>query len=190
MRGADHGDRLSPVTAANGEWEKNRRDAKFEDELVILIPFLQRLSRHLCRNRDLADDMAQSALANAWEARSSFRVGTNLKAWLSIILRNGIYSDHRRRRRDVAWQDEYLEQIPAVQAGQVWAAELREALAALQSLSPDQREAIVAVGVEGLSYVELAAKQRCPIGTAKSRVGRGRAALRNRMNARPLLEAG
>ena len=189
MRGADHGNTTIPVAQATAKIENDRRDAEFGDELVVLIPFLQRLARHLCRNRDLADDMAQSALAKAWEARGSFRVGTNLKAWLSIILRNGVYSDYRHRRREVAWKDEYLENLPAGQAAQVWAVELRQTLSALPLLSLDQREAVLAVGVDGLSYAELAVMQGCPVGTAKSRVGRGRSALRNCLEAHPSLRA-
>jgi RNA polymerase sigma-70 factor (ECF subfamily) len=190
MRGAAHGSTAIAAAAAAGKTDENRRDAEFGDELVVLIPFLQRLARRLCRNRDLADDMAQNALAKAWEARNSFRAGTNLKAWLSIILRNGVYSDYRHRRREVGWRDEFLQEIPAVEGGQAWAVELRQTLSALPLLSAEQREAILAIAVDGLSYTELAAMQGCPVGTAKSRVGRGRTALRSWMESQALPQPG
>jgi RNA polymerase sigma-70 factor (ECF subfamily) len=60
----------------------------FERELVALIPYLRGLAGLLCRERAIAEDMAQEALTRAWRSRESFEPGTNIKAWLFTILRN------------------------------------------------------------------------------------------------------
>ena len=71
----------------------------FRKDLLGLIPFLRAFSRSLCGDRELADDLAQEALAKAWQSRDTFRAGSNLKAWLFTILRNQFYSDRRRAWR-------------------------------------------------------------------------------------------
>ena len=63
-------------------------EAAFRRDLLELIPFLRAFSRSLCGDRELADDLAQEALAKAWQSRDTFRPGSNLKAWLFTILRN------------------------------------------------------------------------------------------------------
>ena len=74
-------------------------DGDFRRDLLGLIPFLRAFSRSLCGDRELADDLAQEALAKAWQSRDTFRAGSNLKAWLFTILRNQFYSDRRRAWR-------------------------------------------------------------------------------------------
>ena len=63
-------------------------EREFHDRLLLLLPFLNAFSRTLCGNTSLAEDILQDALCKAWEARRSFRPGTNLKAWAFKILRN------------------------------------------------------------------------------------------------------
>ena len=70
-------------------------DAEFRAELLNLIPFLRAFARTLCGDRDEADDLCQEALVKAWQSASSFERGTNLKAWLFMILRNHFYSVRR-----------------------------------------------------------------------------------------------
>jgi RNA polymerase sigma-70 factor (ECF subfamily) len=59
-------------------------------------PVPARLCLVLTGNQEAADDLAQETLVKAWQSRSSFIPGTNLKAWLFTILRNQFYSDRRR----------------------------------------------------------------------------------------------
>src|SRR5438105_11308614 len=75
---------------------ENTDEADFRKGLVKLMPFLDSFSHTLCRDRELAKDLAQEALCKAWQARASFRAGTNLKAWVFTIFRNLLYSHHRR----------------------------------------------------------------------------------------------
>jgi len=83
-----------------GECCANRADFQwtedFRKDLLGLIPFLRAFSRSLCGDRELADDLGPgSADQGHGESRDTFRAGSNLKAWLSI-LRNQFYSDRRR----------------------------------------------------------------------------------------------
>ena len=104
---------------ANGEappvMTPDEADAQFRKDLLALIPFLRAFSRSLCGERELADDLAQEALAKAWQSRDTFRPGSNLKAWLFTILRNQFYSDRRRAWRQAPWDETAVERVPAAQ---------------------------------------------------------------------------
>jgi RNA polymerase sigma-70 factor (ECF subfamily) len=151
--------------------------ANFKNDLVAFTPQLRAFARSLCGNRDEADDLAQETLARAWQARSSFVAGTNFKAWLFTILRNRFYSDRRKAWRNVGWNRELAELIPAADAAAVWSAELSDVACALQSLTDEQREALILVGAGEFSYADAARVSNCAVGTIKSRVARARRAL-------------
>jgi RNA polymerase sigma-70 factor (ECF subfamily) len=160
-----------------------RADEQFGNNLVSLMPYLKCCARQICRDTDLCDEFVQDTLVNAWRARGSFVPNTDLKAWLFTILRNAAYSHFRRRRRAAVWLREFdysvVEQIAGAEGSQLWSIELRDTIEGLtQSLSAIQRQAIVAANLHGANYDELAALQRCAVGTAKSRVARARSKLR------------
>jgi RNA polymerase sigma-70 factor (ECF subfamily) len=71
-------------------------DAKRMDVIGLLGP-LRRYARSLTRNESQAEDLVQDTLVRAYERRSSFRPGGNLRGWLLSILHN-TFIDHRRRR--------------------------------------------------------------------------------------------
>src|SRR5205085_11866934 len=98
----------------------------FKAELLGLVPFLRAFARSLTGNQEAADDLAQETLVKAWQSRSSFIPGTNLKAWLFTILRNQFYSDRRRAWRQAPWDQEAAERIPGSAGVQSWAAELSD----------------------------------------------------------------
>ncbi|HVZ68297.1 MAG TPA: sigma-70 family RNA polymerase sigma factor [Rhizomicrobium sp.] len=161
----------------------------FKTELLALIPFLRAFARSLCGNPETADDLAQETLVKAWQSRDTFIPGTNLKAWLFTILRNQFYSDRRRAWRQVPWDQESAERIPASREDQNWAAELSDTARALRSLSDEQREALILVGAGGFSYEDAAAICHCAVGTVKSRVARARRALINILDGKEKLQA-
>jgi RNA polymerase sigma-70 factor (ECF subfamily) len=150
---------------------------QFQRDLIALIPQLRAFSRMLCGRRAIAEDMAQEALAKAWRAHDRFEPGTNLKAWLFMILRNEYYSHTRRARRETHWDEVVGERIAAPPREQEWAMELSDTARALGGLQQGQREALILVGAAGLSYADAAKVCGAPVGTMKSRVARGRAAL-------------
>jgi RNA polymerase sigma-70 factor (ECF subfamily) len=152
-------------------------DKQFKAGLLELIPFLRAFARSLCGNPDMADDLAQETLVKAWQSRSSFAPGTNLKAWLFTILRNQFYSDRRRAWRQAPWDQDAAERIPGAADEQAWAAQLSDTARALTSLSDEQREALILVGAGGFSYEAAAQICNCAVGTVKSRVARARKTL-------------
>ena len=63
-------------------------EGQFKRDLVGLIPHLRAFARSLAGDPAAADDLAQDAMMKAWDARASFEMGTNMKAWTFMILRN------------------------------------------------------------------------------------------------------
>lgn len=146
----------------------------FRDEVVALIPPLRGYAIALTRSSAEADDLVQDALVRAWQFRSGFKVGTNLKAWLYKILRNTFYTQAEKRRRTVQDVDgKYAAQL-VCDADQEWRLVYDELLAALGKLSPDTRDALLLVVAAGLTYEEAAEITGCAVGTMKSRVNRAR----------------
>ncbi len=149
----------------------------FKRELVGLIPHLRAFARTLAGEPASADDLAQDAMMKAWDARASFQMGTNMKAWTFMILRNQFYSEKRRAWRQTQLDQEAAERtLVAVDDPEAPVAldELRLGLAKLPS---EQREALVLVGAGGFAYEEAAEICGCAVGTVKSRVSRARRAL-------------
>ncbi len=163
----------SPATGADAQGE-----AKFKADLVALIPHMRAFARTMTGNPAQADDLAQEALAKAWQCRESFTMGTNMKAWTFMILRNQFYSDMRRAWRSVQLDQEAAERTLLASDDPNAPIELNELRMALASLPVDQREALILVGAGGMSYEEAAEICECAVGTVKSRVSRARDALR------------
>ena len=146
-------------------------ESGFSQEIIAHIPYLQAFARALTRDRDLAEDMVQDTLERALSRQSQFQPGTNLRGWLTIILRNRYFNLLRRRRcRAEAQLD-----IPfAISGGQEEAVEWRDFLRAFWQLPVGQRKALALVGANGMSYEEAAGIAGCMVGTMKSRASRGR----------------
>ncbi|WP_339707108.1 NepR family anti-sigma factor [uncultured Sphingosinicella sp.] len=152
-------------------------DKAFKDELTAIIPQLRAFGRSLSGNRDMADDLVQETLLKAWAARDRFQAGTNIRAWTFIILRNLFLSQMRRARFKGEWDELVADRILSAPAGQDKQIELADLQRALLELPPAQREALILVGAGGFAYEEAASICDCAVGTIKSRVARGRAAL-------------
>lgn len=152
-------------------------DAEFKQELAAVIPHLRAFARSLSGNRDVADDLVQETLLKAWAARTRFQAGTNMRAWTFIILRNHYLSQMRRSRFRGDWDDLAADRLLAAPAGQDKHVELSDMQRALMQLPQPQREALILVGAGGFAYEEAAEICGVAVGTIKSRVARGRAAL-------------
>ena len=152
-------------------------DAGFKTELVTLIHHLRAFARTLTGDPTAADDLAQEAMMKAWDARASYQMGTNMKAWTFMILRNQFYSEKRRSWRQTQLDQEAAERtLVAVDDPEAPVA-LDELRQALKSLPEEQREALILVGAGGFAYEEAAEICQCAVGTVKSRVSRARKAL-------------
>jgi RNA polymerase sigma-70 factor (ECF subfamily) len=149
-------------------------DRVFERELVQLIPQMRAFARSLCGDPTFADDLAQDAVAKAWSARASFAIGTNMKAWLFMILRNHFYSEARRSWRSYALDPEIAANTLVAADDPSAAVELDELRRALAMLPEAQREPLILIGAAGLSYEEVSEITGVTVGTIKSRVSRAR----------------
>jgi RNA polymerase sigma-70 factor (ECF subfamily) len=156
---------------------KARPEDGFQQDLIALIPQLRAFARSLCRDAAQADDLAQDALASAWQARDTFQAGTNMRAWVYVILRNKFYSDARRAARSTSLNPEVAEATLRARDNVESILELDEVRRALARLTDQHREALVLVGVGGFSHDEAAEILKIPTGTVKSRVCRARMAL-------------
>jgi RNA polymerase sigma-70 factor (ECF subfamily) len=149
----------------------------FKREMLATLPSLRAFAVSLTGRHDKADDLVQDTIMKAWAKQSSFEMGTNIKAWLFTILRNEFYSQMRKRGREVQDTDGAFTERLSVHPSQYGSLDLRDFKKALDSLPPDQREAIILIGASGFSYEEAAEICDCAIGTMKSRVSRARTRL-------------
>jgi RNA polymerase sigma-70 factor, ECF subfamily len=148
----------------------------FKKDLTDLIPHMRAFGRTLCQNFAEAEDVAQDALLKAWQGRDSYTPGTNLKAWVFMILRNQFYSNKRRSWRQLPLAEEAERALVATSDPDA-TLELDDVRRGLACLPLEQREALIMIGAGGLSYQEVAAIVGCAEGTIKSRVSRARASL-------------
>jgi RNA polymerase sigma-70 factor (ECF subfamily) len=155
-------------------------EEQFRDELTRSVPFLRAFARVLCGRADQANDLSQEAVSEAWDRRTSFAHGGNLKAWLFKILRNNYYARRGLERNSSTPNYEFSGQIGDEVLPN--AVELKELAHALGTLSDEQREALILVGASGFAYKEAASICDCAVGTIKSRVARARNALHQALN--------
>ena len=147
------------------------------------IPRLRRYARALTRNPDRADDLVQETLLRAIRKSHLWQPGTDIRAWLFTIMHN----HHVNMVRSVMRQDAMLD-IEDMSSSLVAASDptasrqLRELERALACLPDEQREVILLVGLEEMSYQEAAQVLGVPVGTVRSRLSRGRDALRRLMD--------
>ena len=149
------------------------------DQRLIIehIPRLRRYARALVGDRYVADDLVQDTLERAWNKFYLWRPGSDLRAWLFTIMHNVFVNQARRRRHEI---EQALEEMPAVavrgmQAEQL---ELRDVDRALRALPVEQREVVLLVAVEQLTYEEVSRALDIPIGTVMSRLSRARERMR------------
>jgi RNA polymerase sigma-70 factor, ECF subfamily len=156
----------------------------FSEDLIALLPNLRRFAMSLCRRSDLADDLVQITAERAFAARDRYDPATRLDAWAFRILRNA-WIDHARRTTtqgtvidiDDAPDAAIVDGVRDVEAVLM----LRKTEAAMAELPEEQREVMMLVCVDELSYREAAEVIGVPIGTVMSRLARARLALSTRL---------
>jgi RNA polymerase sigma-70 factor (ECF subfamily) len=161
----------------------------FNDLVLCYQDLLYALVVRMVPDRDQASDAVQEAFFSAFRNMGSFR-GGSVRSWLSRIAINAAMDAQRLKKRRPA--DPYPEleddswQPPANEADDPVTTSLRSerhrALnAALARITDDQRAAIVLFDIEGYDYAEIANMTGVSLGTVKSRIHRGRLALRDRL---------
>jgi len=158
----------------------------FRHQLLSAIPRLRRYARSLSFDVWTADDLVQMTLERALTHWHQFDQRRDLVVWLLSIAHNA-FLDLRRREQRIAVVDPeqlevYQDRIDSDPGADVG---LRlDLVAALAALSPEQREPLLMVSIEQLSYAECAEALGIPLGTVMSRVSRARAALRANLDDR------
>ena len=151
--------------------------ASFKDELVAEISHLRAFAISLSGSVSLADDLVQETLLRAWSKSDMFQPGTALRSWLFTILRNIYFSHYRKRVREVRDSDGAYARRLIAAGDQESHLDFEDFCKALTRLPAQQREALILVGANGLSYDEAAEICDVEIGTIKSRMSRARSKL-------------
>jgi RNA polymerase sigma-70 factor, ECF subfamily len=145
----------------------------FDGMLELQIPRLRRYARALTRDFSRADDLVQNCLTRAVAKQHLWQHGT--------ILHHQHVNDVRGSIREGSRV--MLEELPELTAppDAIVALQLRDLEAALGKLQLEQRQVILLVGLEDMSYAEVANVLKVPVGTVRSRLSRGRDQLRRLM---------
>jgi RNA polymerase sigma-70 factor, ECF subfamily len=142
------------------------------------IPRLRRYARALTGDRSAADDLVQDTLERALNKFHLWRYGNDLRAWLFTVMHN-VYVNQMRARPAQPMVPLDAEEIDLPERpAQTDMLEIRDLDAALSRLPEEQREVLLLVGLEQLTYGETAKVLGIPIGTVMSRLFRARERLR------------
>jgi len=188
-RAADNARDQALVEAAlGGELEAfNQLVATYQD-------YLYSMTVRVARDQDIAEEAVQEAFFSAYRNLERFN-GPSFRAWLTRIAINAARDLLRKRKRRPSepypeWEDDSWQPPAPESEGpeQVSLAQQQRAAIAhcMEGISDDQRAAIVLYDVQGYGYPEIAAMTEVSVGTVKSRIHRGRLALRDCLG--PLME--
>lgn len=150
--------------------------------LLACLPRLRRYARALLGDRSEADDLVQDTVERGWSRLSSWRRNSDMRPWLFSIMHNLHVDRLRRSAPEMVELSEEL-QLAAPPSSRL---EMRDMESALALLPPEQREVLLLVALEEMSYQEVATTLGIPPGTVMSRLSRGRERLRLLMLGHPL----
>ena len=158
----------------------------FQDLVREFLPQVRRFARAFARDAADADDLAQEALIKAYRSLGGYRLESTFATWLYTIVRHA-YLDAVKSRgaREMARamplsaQPAQVDPAPAADAALEQAQAHAHLWAAIGQVPADFRTVLVLFDIEGLTHEEVAAVEGVPVGTVKSRLFRGRAALRD-----------
>ena len=146
--------------------------------IVPYIPNLRRYARALVGDRDGADDLVQDTLERAVRKFHLWRPG-DLRAWLFSIMHNVFVNQLKARK--IAPSVEIDEEMIAAHMPTVTSTDVMDLDRALLRLAPEQREVVLLVALEDMTYADVSHALGIPIGTVMSRLSRGRERLRRAM---------
>jgi RNA polymerase sigma-70 factor, ECF subfamily len=152
--------------------------------LAEQIPRLRRYARALTRNVQTADDLVQDCLERAWRKAHHWEAGTDLRAWLFTVMHN-VHLNHVRRKQPETEPLEHTDYADPKVSGADAGLALRDLEQGLARLSPEQREVLLLVCLEEMTYEQVAAVTGVPIGTVMSRLHRARERMRGFMAGEP-----
>jgi RNA polymerase sigma-70 factor, ECF subfamily len=165
--------------------------AIFRQQLLDAIPRLRRYAKALVFDVSVADDLVQTTLERALTHWHQFDQRRDIVVWAISIAHNAYMDECRRNARMPLAEHVERDNVSASQAdvaappGPDIGLRL-DVLAALRQLPAEQRDPLLLVSLEQLSYAECAEALHIPVGTVMSRIARGRTALRALLDGRPV----
>ncbi|WP_085906997.1 RNA polymerase sigma factor [Kiloniella majae] len=164
---------------------------EFLDQLTKSIPVLRRYAYALVKDSSKADDLVQDCLERSLTKRHQWKGKGNLKPWLYRILSN-IHLNHYRQSKTnpIHSPAELTEKTPMgmetdTTSHQLDHLYLRDLDKAITKLPDEQKQVLLLVALEGLSYSEVASITQVPLGTVMSRLSRARETLRKSTTTLP-----
>ena len=151
----------------------------FGSGAIAVIPRLRRYARALTGDAVRADDLVQDTLERALAKRHLWRTGSDLRAWMFTIMHNVFVNQVRAQpveANNVALDADALD-VPA-RSSPLDMLEVADIDAAIRRLPGEQREVLLLVAIEQLSYAEAARVLEIPVGTVMSRLHRARERVR------------
>jgi len=180
--------------SSNKELTKSEKDHIFESEFLPHADALATFAYHLTLFDSSAHDLVQETFLKAYRFVDKYDVGTNAKAWLFKIMKNGFINDYRKKSKQPAKID-YDEVVNFLDEGRDATLssyqDLREEMFenlmgdevtnAINALPVDSRTVILLCDIEGFSYEEIAKIIDVPVGTVRSRLHRSRNMLKKKL---------
>ena len=151
--------------------------------LVAELPHLTRYARALTRDADAAEELVQDCASRALSRLHLFQAGTNMRAWLFTVLHNLHRQNLRKmhRRPASSQMSEEIENRLAAVDDATQRLAVRDLDRAMAELPEEQRQVVLLIGLEDMSYQETATVLDIPVGTVMSRLARARERLRRAM---------
>jgi len=163
-------------------------EERIKGELTRHVASLRRYAHALTGNAQEADDLVHDCLARALTKISLLGNVKNLRAYL-FRMQHNVYMDKLRAAPKANMVEiSVVEHLLITQPNQEKREELRDLETAVAALPLEQREVLLMVGLEGLSYNETAEALTIPVGTVMSRLSRARETLRRNLSEEKVLE--
>ncbi len=159
----------------------------FESEFLPHIKALKTFAYYLTYDENEANDLVQETYLKAFKYVEKYKAGTNSKAWLFRILKNGYINNYRKKKkepdrvdfddivsyhkRDDVTNSKYLDLKEDGNFEEVMGDEITRAI---NSLPDEFRQIILLADIEDFSYKEISDIIEVPIGTVRSRLFRAR----------------
>ena len=145
--------------------------------------FVYGAAMRVVRNPTIAEDLAQEAFVRAYRGLPDFRSESQLRSWLYRIVTN-LALNAVTRKREFAHEDIPERTIaPSAERGAEGALLREQMYRAIEDLPEDLRTYLVLREFEGMTYQEIADATGLPLNTVRTRILRGRRALRSTMEA-------
>ncbi|HEY5124638.1 MAG TPA: sigma-70 family RNA polymerase sigma factor [Ignavibacteria bacterium] len=175
------------------EEEMLKSKEEFEKEAMPHMNLLHNYAFKMTGNELDADDLVQDTYLRAFRFFHKFEKGTNCKAWLFRIMKNLFINDYRKNQKqpNKVDYDEIENFFEIIKSDKLDSNDLQEKIfsnllddeltEALNSMQDDFKTVVILCDIEGLSYEEIADFVKCPIGTVRSRLHRGRKMLQQKL---------